>query len=323
MEWKERGGPLVTVIVPSYNSPDLFRALRSVLSQDYGSIQLILIDDGSARFSRDETEQFLRENSGENIKESLVLVNPENQGTVRALNRALRECCGKYIFNLAGDDCYYDDRVLSEWVQAFEETGAQVMTARREVCDENLERVWSIQPTPRQIRQIQTLSPQKLFEKISPVNFIFGCCTARTAESFRKYGYYDERYRLVEDHSANLKLLRSGAEMVFFDRIVVKYRGGGASSAGRFNHIYEQDANAILEYEILPFTKHPTLVQWKYQQWKKNHEAERQYQLRLERWRDCKPMHRLVWLWYRVCHPWQAMCRISDKIKRTMRKGRV
>ena len=40
--------PLITVIVPSYNSPDLYRTLRSVLSQDYPRIQLIVVDDGSS-----------------------------------------------------------------------------------------------------------------------------------------------------------------------------------------------------------------------------------------------------------------------------------
>ena len=43
-------GPLVTVVVPVYNTPEgpLRRCLRSILSQDYANIELIVVDDGSS-----------------------------------------------------------------------------------------------------------------------------------------------------------------------------------------------------------------------------------------------------------------------------------
>ena len=42
-------GPLVTVVVPVYNTPEgpLRRCLRSILSQDYANIELLVVDDGS------------------------------------------------------------------------------------------------------------------------------------------------------------------------------------------------------------------------------------------------------------------------------------
>ena len=42
-------GPLVTVVVPVYNTPEgpLRRCLRSILAQGYANIELIVVDDGS------------------------------------------------------------------------------------------------------------------------------------------------------------------------------------------------------------------------------------------------------------------------------------
>lgn len=313
--------PLITVVVPSYNSPDLYLALDSVLAQDYGRIQLILIDDASSRFSQEETERFLREKCRDNIEECEVIVNEKNMGTAYSLNRALGQSKGTYIFYLAGDDCFFDSRVLSDWVGAFLESGAQVMTARRELYDENLREALGIEPTPKQIKQLKTLSPAELFEKISPANFIFGCCTARSAESFKKYGCYDERYRLVEDYSMNLQLLRKGVEIVFFDRVVVKYRGGGVSSAGRYNEAYENDMEAILENEILPFTKHPLKVRWKHWQWKREQKLGCRYQKLRGRWSDRKPMYVLIWFWYRLQHPWRTLRRLPVKLQKWFQKG--
>jgi glycosyltransferase involved in cell wall biosynthesis len=309
------------VIVPSYNSPDLYLALDSILAQDYGRIQLIVIDDASCSFSRDEAEKYLCDNCQDNIEEYSIIVNERNMGTTYSLNRALKESKGEFIFNLAGDDCFYDSRVLSDWVHAFLETGAEVMTARREVYDENLQVAYCTEPTPKQIKLLQSLSPEELFEEVSPINFIFGCCTARTAESIRKYGCYDERYRLVEDHSMNLSLLRRGVKIAFFNRVVVKYRGGGISSAGRYSEAYEKDVDAILENEILPYTKHPFRVRWKHWKWKRDQKLGARYSELRERWSGSRPMYALVWIWYRLHHPLRSIHRLCEKLNALFRKG--
>ncbi len=312
--------PLVTVIVPSYNSPDLYGALRSVVVQDYELIQLVVIDDGSDNFSCESVEKFLQRECRENIKSWIVLSNTKNMGTVYSINYAIEFAKGEYIFNLAGDDEFFDCHVLSDWVDAFRTTGAQVMTAMRAVYDETLSIRKGLAPTQKQIRYLKKLSSNELFEKIVPENFIFGCCTARSMASLLKYGKFDERYRLIEDHSMNLRLLREGEKIVFYDRIVVKYRGGGASSAGRYNTDYEKDVDLIYENEILPFTQYPVLARRAQWQWKRDQKLGRKYQ-RLKEKISGKPALAILWLWYRLHHPWRTLCRIPEKMIEHLLKG--
>lgn len=310
--------PLVSVIIPCYNSPDLQAAVRSVLSQDYPRIQLILVDDASDHFSKPDIEHMIRSFSKSNLEQFAILSNPENKGTVHTINRGISAAAGEIIVTLAGDDCFYDDRVLSDWVAAFGKSGAQVMTAYRAVYDQTLKKELYIAPTEAEVQMIRNLSPEELFERLAEYNFIFGCCTARTAESIRRYGAFDERYCLIEDHPMNLRLLRQGEPICFFERIVVKHRGGGASSPLQYNQVYEQDVDKILQHEVLPFTRYPRRMRRKYRLWKRDQELLRRRAMLLSRNKSAL-MGIGIQLWYYLHHPWRTLCRLPGWIRKKLK----
>ena len=306
--------PLISVIIPSYNSPDLWGTLASLAVQDYPHIQPVLVDDGSRSFSAAEAEEFLRSHNRGNLEQITVLQNPENRGTVRTMNRGLEHCRGEFIFNLAGDDCFADECVLSDWTAAFLTTGAQIMTANRSIWDEKLEHCISTEPRPEQIRSIREKSNGELFEELAKTNYIFGSCTARTAESFRKYGAYDESYRLIEDHPTVLKLLRLGEPILFFDRTVVKCRTGGASSAENYNEAYAQDVDRILTQEVLPYTAHPKTMKRAYAQWKREQRILKKRAGLFRRFGTGLPSKVLIGLWYYLHHPIRVICKLPKKL---------
>ena len=300
---------VISVIIPCYNSPDLSMTLDSLIMQDYPAIQPVLVDDGSKNFSREETLRYLTEGNRGNLVQIRVLENPENRGTVYTMNRGLKECQGKIIFNLACDDVFYDEKVLSDWVAAFEKTGAPVMTAYRQVCNQDLSELLSVEPTASQVKSIQNKSPEALFEELAKTNYVFGSCTARTAESIRAYGAYDESYRLIEDHPMNLRLLRQGVPMAFFDRVVVKCRTGGTSCAENYNEAYAADVDRILHQEVLPYTKHPTAMKWAYFQWKRDQRLLRKRAILAK-----KMGQTAADLWYYAHHPIRTVMKIPSKL---------
>ena len=306
--------PLICVIIPSYNSPDLYGTLESLVVQDYPHIQPVLVDDGSREFSVAEAEAFLHSRNQGNLEQITVLQNPENRGTVYTMNRALTQCQGEYIFNLAGDDRFWDPQVLTDWVKAFQETGAQVMTGYRSVWDEKLEHCFGTEPRDHQVRQLQEASTGELFEALAKANYVFGSATARTAESFRQYGFYDESYRLIEDHPAILRLLRQGEPIVFFDRIVVQCRTGGASSAVNYNEAYASDVDRILTQEVLPHTKHPAAMKRAYAQWKREQRILKKRAALFQRFGTGMAAKVMIGLWYYLHHPVRVLCKLPKKL---------
>ena len=310
--------PLITVIIPSYNSPDIYATLDSVLEQDYPKIQLILVDDGSLSFSKEDVEYHIKSNAKSNIEEVQVLVNPDNRGTVYTMNVGFSHSCGEYLFNLASDDCFYDPYVLSDWVDEFLKTGAHVITAYRAVYDDQLINFKKIEPNECDVQKIKTFQPKQLFEDLAGANYIFGCCTARSAECIEKYGLFDERYRLIEDHSMNLKLLRMGEKIHFYDRIVVKYREGGTSSPLQYNPIYEKDVNLILTEEVLPFTEKPLNMKWKYYLWKREQSLLRRRACLADKYGNGFFQTSFIMIWYYSHHP----IRVSRSILRRIVKSK-
>ena len=306
--------PLISVIIPTYNSPDLWGTLESLTAQDYPRIQPVLVDDGSRIFDAPEVEKFFHRRNHGNLEQITVLQNPENRGTVYTMNRALSHCKGEYIFNLAGDDCFADSKVLSDWVDAFVATGAQVMTGYRSIWDEQLRHCFGTEPTARQVRDLREKSPAELFEDMAKANYVFGSATARTAESFRKYGAYDEGYQLIEDHPAILRLLRMGVPIVFFNRTVVRCRTGGASSAQNYNETYARDVDRILTHEVLPYTKNPTAMRRAYDQWKREQRILKKRAALFQRLGTGLPAKVFIGLWYYLHHPIRVLCKLPKKL---------
>lgn len=261
--------PLVTVVTPSYNnSKTIFGAIDSVLMQSYPNIQYIVCDDASNDFDGEEIIKYIRKKNTGNIVDLIVTRNDSNLGITKNLNHALSKANGKYLFNVAADDEFFDESVLSQWVERFESTNADVITAKRAVYDENLTTRLYDAPTSKEIAAIENSTSQELFEKMRGYNLVFGCCTARTKTSFELMGGYDEKYPLIEDYPSNLKLLRLGIRIEFWDSVVVKYRSGGISSQGGLSEKYLQISDSIFKNEVLPYCHNPSEAKADYKAWK-------------------------------------------------------
>ncbi len=97
--------PRVSVIMASYNSmPHIKRAVRSVLEQHLGDLELIVVDDGSS----DDTWALV---SGLRDPRVRVARGSANRGPSPRRNEALRMASGKYVAVLDADDVAYPERL--------------------------------------------------------------------------------------------------------------------------------------------------------------------------------------------------------------------
>lgn len=97
--------PLVSVIIPAYNAAEYIEeAIKSILNQTWGNLEIIIINDGS----KDETEKisntFLSDNR-------IKYVSQKNQGSSSARNSGLEIATGDFIQYLDADDSLSKDKI--------------------------------------------------------------------------------------------------------------------------------------------------------------------------------------------------------------------
>lgn len=89
----------VSVIVPVYNVAQyLSQCVSSILSQDYGDLEVILIDDGSTDASGEICDQYAAKDS------RVRVIHQKNGGAAAAKNAGLRLASGDYLAFADSDD---------------------------------------------------------------------------------------------------------------------------------------------------------------------------------------------------------------------------
>src|SRR5262245_58997629 len=101
-------GPEVSVVVPCYNRKDMVaKAVNSALAQTMGSIEVIVVDDGST----DGVGSTLAEIKDVRLK---VVHLGRNTGGAHARNVGIENATGKYIALLDSDDWWHPTKLANQ-----------------------------------------------------------------------------------------------------------------------------------------------------------------------------------------------------------------
>lgn len=110
--------PLLTVIVPIYNTADYLRqCLDSIQQQTYTNLQVIMVNDGSTDNSAQIAADFTKDSR-------FRLISQANAGVSAARNRALLEAKGDWITFVDSDDYvetnFYESLLLNRSLTAYD-----------------------------------------------------------------------------------------------------------------------------------------------------------------------------------------------------------
>lgn len=99
--------PLVSVVVPTYNAPQMLRAtLDTVFAQTFTDFELVVVDDGST----DDTPQVLASITDPRLR----VVRQPNAGIGHARNRGIDESRGTYVALLDHDDLWHPEKLATQ-----------------------------------------------------------------------------------------------------------------------------------------------------------------------------------------------------------------
>lgn len=117
-EIMERG--LISVIIPVYNVEDyLDRCIKSVISQTYASIEIILVDDGSTDLSGEKCDFYGR------LDERIRIIHKQNGGLSSARNAGIEIANGEYLSFIDSDD-YVNEKMIESMYRAIRDNNVKV-----------------------------------------------------------------------------------------------------------------------------------------------------------------------------------------------------
>jgi glycosyltransferase involved in cell wall biosynthesis len=103
--------PMVSVLIPAFNRAAYIKeTVESVLSQNYESIELIVIDDGST----DGTHEILTRYAEDGKITLLTHPGCDNRGQAASLNLGLQSAHGEYLAILDSDDLFLPGKIEAQ-----------------------------------------------------------------------------------------------------------------------------------------------------------------------------------------------------------------
>jgi len=105
-----REGPLVTVVMPTFNAAEtVLAALASLSGQSYRDLEILVVDDGSS----DDTAALVSRYAAEVDDRVRLLAMAQNGGAYRARNRALAEARGVFFTCNDSDDWSHPGKIAA------------------------------------------------------------------------------------------------------------------------------------------------------------------------------------------------------------------
>lgn len=247
---------IFTIILTNYNNFRFINeALDSIIEQDYQNIELIVTDDSSDYFDSKYIEKYVKKNQKGNIKKLDIIINNENIGTVKTLNKAIKKASGDYILFFASDDKLGSPTIVSKYVSVFKKRHENILTSQWINCDSDLK------PISKFVNSIESLkfnhrNIKKQLFRLCQSNIYGSGSTCYRSSLFKKFNYLDEKYKLLEDWPFWIRLLFNNEKIYYCNFDGLFHRTGGISENvnGTSNTIkkFYQEILETFYFEIIP-----------------------------------------------------------------------
>jgi glycosyltransferase involved in cell wall biosynthesis len=219
--------PLVSVVIPTYNRDwTLKEAIDSVLDQDDGNLDLIVVDDGST----DDTPQLLSA-----YGDRLRCLRQANRGVSAARNAGIRIARGEFIALLDSDDTWLPGKLTAQ-VDYFRRHPQALICQTQEIWVRNGVRV---NPGKRHRKEAGMI-----FERSLALCLVSPSAVMMRPSLLAEVGLFDESLPACEDYDLWLRIAwRHPIHLI--DRPLIVKRGGHADQLSRMPELDKFRIRAI------------------------------------------------------------------------------
>ena len=217
--------PLISVIVPVYRVEEyLERCVKSILSQTYKNLEVILVDDGSP----DQCPAICDACAEKDAR--VKVIHQENKGLSGARNAGIDAASGEYLAFVDSDD-YVSPHFIEELYQLLQDTGCAIGQCRFSyVKGDGLVEEGD---SAFCIYRGESLMEQLYGPEEKATCFVVAWNKLYRAELFKEIGIRYPEGRIHEDEATTYRLFHEAKKLAFLDRALYGYyteNGGSITS---------------------------------------------------------------------------------------------
>lgn len=247
--------PLVTIIMPSYNSENFISdSIKSVLQQTLRDWELLIIDD----CSRDKTCAIVEQFSSVDKRIQLHKL-AKNSGAAIARNTALKLSKGRFITYLDADDIWFPNK-LQEQILFMEKNHYPFSCTSYEVIDNEGK------PKGKKVHMLPCVN----YKKFLTYNLLQTVGIAVDTEIISKELLIMPNLRRRQDAATWLQILKKGYNCYGIHSILAQYRHTKNSlSSNKLKAVkgvwflYREVEHLPLSFSIYCFIRYACLAVWK------------------------------------------------------------
>jgi glycosyltransferase involved in cell wall biosynthesis len=233
--------PAITVLMAACNAEDIVgESVEAILGQDFTDFEFIIINDGSS----DQTLSLL--NSYAKRDKRIRVIDQENTGLTRALNRGLKSARGQLIARIDADDIAMPDRLTRQY-DVMSKSADILLTGGKCI---------SIFPKDKEVPS-RWISEEKLRKAVF-FNTPFAHSTAMfRRDAAKKLGWYDESFITSQDMEFWMRFMKEGRVVMINHPLIRRYVGEDSISVKRrWRQFYDAARARWLHNSImrLPYT---------------------------------------------------------------------
>ena len=217
--------PLISVIVPVYRVEKyLERCVKSILSQTYKNLEVILVDDGSPDQCPAICDAWAEKDA------RVKVIHQENKGLSGARNAGIDAASGEYLAFVDSDD-YVSPHFIEELYQLLQDTGCAIGQCRFSyVKGDGLVEEGD---SAFCIYRGESLMEQLYGPEEKATCFVVAWNKLYRAELFKETGIRYPEGRIHEDEATTYRLFHEAKKLAFLDRALYGYyteNGGSITS---------------------------------------------------------------------------------------------
>ncbi len=255
--------PKVSIVLVNYNGfEDTKDCLKSLLNIYYNNFEVIVVDNGSAKCSSDDTLSFIKENS-------VYIESGKNLGFSGGNNIGIHyamEHGADYIL-LLNNDTEVEPDFLQIMVETAESENNVGIVGGKIRFFKHPDRLWfgggHFNLDTGEIAHERYNEIDKIAEpRVRDISFMTGCLMLIPAEVIRNVGCLEEKYFLyAEDTDYCCRILKSGLRIIFCEDAVIYHKVNASTGKSTGLMTYYLVRNNLMV--IKAYTHHPLKISLK------------------------------------------------------------